>query len=351
MRANVGTLRARLDGGDLWAVVKADGYGHGAVPVGAAALEAGAAGLAVATLREAERLRAAHPAARIMVMSPLEPGEERRAGGYELVVSTAEGWDRVRGLPDVRLHVKVDTGMGRWGLDPEAALEVGRTLVAERRPRLAGLMSHLATAEDPDTRYAEAQIERFREVASVFPPCPRHLANSAGTLRLPDARFDGGRCGIALYGVAPDDGDPARDSLVPALSWTSRVAAVRRLEPGESSGYGRRLVAEVPSRVAIVPVGYADGYPRILSGRSDVLIRGRRCPVQATVSMDALAATIPDGLEVEVGDVVTLLGRDGGERIGAEELGRLAGTIGYEIVCRLRTRPDRDRREAVSAGS
>ncbi len=346
--ANARRLGERLGRGELWAVVKADGYGHGAAAVAGAALEAGATGLAVATLAEAVALREVHRAARILILSPLAPGEEAGVAGFEVVISSHEGARRLAGL-DVAVHVKVDTGMGRWGLAPAEALDLGRRLAGDAsRPRLAGLMSHLATAEEPDTTFARRQIDAFRELADVFPPCPRHIANSAATLRLPDALFDGGRCGIALYGVAPDDGDPARDGLTPVLSWASHVAAVRELPPGASSGYGRRLVAAAPTRIALVPVGYADGYPRVLSGRSSVLIGGRRCPVEATISMDALAATLPPDLEVEVGEPVVLIGRQGDERVRAEELARLAGTIGYEVVCGLRARPERSERVLVA---
>jgi alanine racemase len=168
------------------------------------------------------------------------------------------------------------------------------------------------------------------------------VANSAATLCAPDARYDAVRCGIALYGVSPFDADPAADGLRPALRLTSRVTQLRMLQAGESSGYGRRLVAVEPTRVAIVPVGYADGYPRVLSGRSDVLIRGRRRRVAATVSMDQLTCVVSG--DVEVGDEVVLLGEQAAERVGAEELAGLAGTIGYEIVCGLRHRPGRSAR-------
>jgi alanine racemase len=203
-------------------------------------------------------------------------------------------------------------------------------------------MSHLATADEPDTAFRDLQVERFAAFAAGFPPCPRHLANSAGTLRAPAGRFDAVRCGIALYGVSPFESDPALDGLEPALAWTSRVAALRDLQPGDSSGYGRRLVADRPLRIALVPVGYADGYPRVLSGASDVLIGGRRRRVAATVSMDQLSAVVDD--DVRVGDEVVLLGRQGDARVGAEELARLAGTIGYEICCGVRSRGERARR-------
>ncbi len=349
VRGNVRRLRESLGPRALFAVVKADGYGHGAADVGRVALDEGAEALCVATLSEALRLRPAVGDARIIVLGPLMAGEEREADGFEVVVGTEDVWRRVRDRPGLGLHVKVETGMGRWGLDPDAALAIGRTLAQGRpgeSPRLAGLMSHLATADDPDPGFARGQVRAFAAVADAFPACARHLANSAATLRLPQARFDAGRCGIALYGISPSDDDPAAEGLTPALSWTSEVAALRRLAPGASSGYGRRLIADRHLTVALVPVGYADGYPRALSGRADVLVRGRRRPVAATVSMDQLAVALePGDDDVRVGDLVTLVGRDGDELVGLEELAGRAGTIGYELATGMRARPDRVARE------
>ena len=230
------------------------------------------------------------------------------------------------------VHVKADTGMGRWGMAPADALAVGRELAAADGPlRLAGAMSHLATADDDPAFAARADRGRSPTFAREFPPCPRHLANSAAALALPDTHYDAVRCGIALYGVSPFGGDPAAHGLLPALRWTSRVAALRDLAPGQSAGYGRRLIADRPLRVAYVPVGYADGYPRLASGRADVLVRGRRRPVAATVSMDQLTCVVDES--VQLGDEVVLIGAQGDERITAEELAAHAETIGYEIVC------------------
>jgi alanine racemase len=348
VRANAKRLREAAGGAALYAVVKADGYGHGAVDCGRAALDGGAERLCVATIEEAEDLRAAlGPEVPVVVLAPLVPGEERRADGFEIVVSSPEGLARL-GAAGVAaaIHVKADTGMGRWGMSSDDALAAGRTLAAGALAplRLAGLCSHLATADDPDQAFLDDQVRRFTELEAVFPPCPRHLANSAATLWAPQARWDAVRCGIALYGVSPSDGDPAADGLEPVMRWTARVGAVRALASGQSSGYGRRLVADAPTTVALVPVGYADGYPRALSGRADVLIGGRRRRVAATLSMDQLAAVVdPD---VAVGDEVVLLGRQGDARIGPEELGRLAGTIGYEICCRAGRRGERVARGA-----
>jgi alanine racemase len=297
----------------------------------------------VAALDEALELRTSvGPRVPILVLGPLEPGRGGEALGLELCISTPGGGEQLvaEGFHG-RVHVKADTGMGRWGLSLEDALVLGRALAAGdlHGLELAGLMSHLAAADAEDATFTALQTARFRELADVFPACPRHLANSAGALRHPGSHFDAARCGIALYGVAPDDGDAGEDGLVPALRVTSGVVALRTLAPGESSGYGRRLIAERPTRVATVPVGYADGYPRALSGHADVLVRGRRSRVAATVSMDALTVVVHD--DVAVGDEVVLLGGQGDERIRPEELARLAGTIGYEICCGLRVREHR----------
>lgn len=346
---NVRRLIGAAGGAEVWAVVKADAYGHGAVDVGRAALAAGATRLCVATIGEARALRAALPGAALIAFLPLRPGEEDEAValGCAAVVSTPEAWERARARHDLDVHVEVETGMGRWGLDPELALAAGRELAAGPRPeRLQGLMSHLATADEEDRAFVDRQAAAFAAVAAAFPACPRHLANSAATLRYPDLAWDAVRPGLAVCGMDPLHVDPARWGLAPALRWTSAVAGVRALAPGDSCGYGRRFVAEAPCRVALVPVGYADGYARGLSGLGDVLIGGRRCRVAATVSMDQLAALLPDDLAVAEGDEVVLIGAQGDERIGAEEIAQRRGTIAYEVTCGVNADPTRALREA-----
>jgi alanine racemase len=333
VRANARRLIEVSGGSRLWAVVKADGYGHGAVACAKAALAAGAERVCCATLAEARELREAlGDAVAIVVMFPLEPGEEAGAHGFEIVVSSLADCERLRAAGvSCGVHVKADTGMGRWGMAPADALATGRELAAgPGRLRLAGLMSHLATADD-DPAFAALQRRAFDDLAREFPACPRHLANSAAALTLPDTRYDAVRCGIALYGVSPFGDDPSARGLTPALRWTSRVAGLRELAPGSSAGYGRRLIADRPLRVASVPVGYADGYPRRASGRADVLVRGRRRRVAATVSMDQLTCVVDADVELE--DEVVLIGEQAGERITADELAGHAATIGYEIVC------------------
>src|SRR5664279_996278 len=261
VRRNIRRVIATLDGADLWAVVKADAYGHGAVDVAGAALSAGARTRCVVTLAEALELRAEYPTARILVMSPLLPSEIARArdAGLEITVVDAD-------IPEgVRVHLKLDTGMGRFGLS-EILSAPGRNVV--------GLMSHLATA-NCDLEFARAQVERFRQLTEPFAGLTRHIAASAAVLRIPEASFDAARCGIALYGLSPFGADPADDDLEPVLRWESRLAQVKQHQPGESTGYGRRFVATEPTWIGLVPVGYADGFRRDMTG-TEVLIAGER---------------------------------------------------------------------------
>jgi alanine racemase len=332
-------------------VIKANAYSHGAADVGRAAFEGGATRLCTATLDEARAVRAELPDVPLLVLSPLSAGEEASVaavGGCAVTVSTPEGWQRLRDQHAVDVHVKVETGMGRWGLDPETALRVGEELASGPRPeRLAGLMSHLATADEPDRSFVDLQAERFRAIAEAFPPCPRHLANSAAALRYPDLAFDAIRPGLAIYGIDPMGISGLDHGLQPVMRWTSTVRSVRPLEPGDSTGYGRRLIAERRCRVALIPIGYADGYPRRLSGVGEVLIKGRRCAAAATVSMDQFGVVLPDDLDVVEGDEVVLLGKDGTSLVSAEEIARHVGTVPYEIICGVRATVERGDREVV----
>lgn len=328
LRRNVRRLCEVAAPAGVWAVVKADAYGHGARDVAPVALEEGALGICVATVAEGVALRPLLPEARILVLGDLSPADASvaRAHGLEVTVSCSD-------LPaGLAVHLKVDTGMGRWGIE---AAEASRVPAG----RLAGLLSHLATADEPGESFARDQIERFRSVAEAFPGVPAHLANSAATFRYPEARLDAVRCGIALYGISPFARDPAELGLEPVLTWRSYVARVRTLAAGESTGYGRRFVAERPARIGIVPIGYGDGFRRGLTG-SDVVVGGSRRRVIGTVSMDAIAVELPEG---DPGDPVVLLG----EGVRAEEHAAALGTIGYEIVCGIRSDEGRARRTVV----
>lgn len=322
VRRNAETLKRAAGAAELWAVVKAEGYGHGAVDVSRAALDGGATALCVATVPEALDVRTALREARIVVMGPVGEHEVAEARAARLELVAADG----RVPEDLPVHLKLDTGMGRWGVSE---------LPAPTRD-VVGIMSHLAAAES-DPGFSAAQIERFRSATEGLGKLTRHLANSAGTLRYPEARLDAVRCGIALYGISPFAGDPADDGLEPALRWESYLALVKRLAPGESTGYGRRFVANEPTWIGIVPVGYADGFRRDMTG-TEVAVAGRRCRVVGTISMDALAVELPDRLAP--GAPVTLVG-DG---VLIEEHAQVAGTIGYEIATGLNTRSRRAQR-------
>jgi alanine racemase len=328
VRRNARTLLRVLDGSQLWAVVKADAYGHGAVDVAGAVLDEGAGALCVATVAEGLELRAEFSLARILVMGPTSSSREvaeAREARLELVVWGDE-------LPEgVRVHVKLDTGMGRWGLSELPALG----------PEVVGLMTHLATA-DSDPAFAEQQVERFRAATEPYAELMRHVANSAAALRLPSARFDAARCGIALYGLSPFGEDPTADGLEPALSWRSYLAQVKRLEAGESTGYGRVFVAERPAWIGIVPVGYADGFRRDLTG-TEVRVSGESRRVVGVVSMDAFAVELEH--EEPVGAPVTILGHG----VLAENHAHVAETINYELTSRINSDPRRARRTVVDA--
>jgi len=329
LRRNVRLLREAVAPAELWAVVKADAYGHGTADAARAALGEGAAVLCVATAHEGAALRSFLPlGTRMLVMGPLDPGDEALAREHDLeaAVSTLP-------VPEgLTVHLKVDTGMGRYGLTAEEALTVPPE-------RVAGVMSHLATADEPDESFARTQLERFAAVAARFPDATAHVANSAAALRFPEARHDAVRCGVALYGLDPFGRDPADHGLEPVLAWRSRIARVRTLGPGESTGYGRRFVAARPTRVGLVPVGYADGFRRGLTG-TEVLVARTRRRVAGTVSMDSFAVELGDEPE---GAPVTLLG-DG---VLAEEHARVLGTINYEITCGIRTPAERATRRVL----
>ena len=327
LRRNAQRLLGALDGAELWAVVKANGYGHGAADCATAALEAGATALCVATVAEALVLRRPLPDARILVLGPAAGDEVAvaREARLELAVSGEE-------IPDnVAVHVKLDTGMGRWGVSELPA--PSRSVV--------GVMTHLATA-DSDLEFARVQIERFRKATEPLAGLTRHVACSAAALRLPESRFDAARCGIALYGLSPFGTDAAADGLSPVLRWTSELALSRLLRAGESTGYGRRFLAERDTWIGIVPVGYADGFRRDLTG-TEVLVAGERRPVVGTVSMDAFAVELDR--ELPPGTPVTIVG-DG---LSLEEHARVAGTITYELASRIGSSPERATRTVVPA--
>ena len=343
MASNVRALRGRLaPETGLCAVVKADGYGHGAVPIARAALCAGAERLAVATAPEAQELRAAGIAAAIIVLGPITRAQAEWAAQarVEIVV-----WDPefVRELShlDLAVHVKLDTGMGRLGVrDPALASQIAELAQASRL-RLSGAMTHLATADDPDSRYAREQIAIFRAWAESLkarhPQIALHAANTAAALTLPAAHFDFVRTGIGIYGLDPFGHASSDFGLRPALTLSSYLAAIRPLRRGESVGYGRTFRATVDTYVGVIPIGYADGIPRGLGNRGEVQMGGRRYPIVGAVSMDGLTIDLGPDPGPHVGDIVTVIGPE----VSAEDIARRLGTINYEIVTRLGARVER----------
>jgi alanine racemase len=329
-------------GARLCAVVKADGYGHGAVQAARAARAGGAEWLAVATAREAVALREAGLGGPILVMGALSSDELpiALASGAD-VVAWREAF--VERLPaDARVHVKLDTGMGRLGTrDPDEALRVAQ-LAGDR---LVGAMTHFATADD-DPAFAREQLDRFSawldRVRDRHPRVIAHAANSAATLGIPESRLDMVRCGVAIYGLDPFQADPGANGLEPALELVSYVAEVKPCAPGESTGYGRRFVAERPTWLATLPIGYADGVRRALTNNGDVLVGGRRHPIVGAVSMDNLVVEL--GAPVERGEEAVLIGAQGGDRILAEEVAARLETINYEVTCGVSARVPREYR-------
>jgi alanine racemase len=355
---NVARLRSALTGGArLCAVVKADGYGHGAVPCARAALRGGAEVLGVAASAEAAELRAALPDATLLTMGALSADEldEVLEAGSELAV-WREGFralvaDRASALGlSPRVHVKYDTGMGRLGeRDPEAVLALCAAVAADPSLELAGIWTHFATADEDDDSYLREQLAAFQEVAALarerHPGIVVHAANSAATLRNPAAHFDMVRCGVAVYGLDPFGRDPAEQALEPALELRSYVADVKAFEPGASAGYGRTWRAPSATWVGVLPIGYGDGVRRGLSNNAEVLIYGTPRPLVGTVSMDNITVDLGAESEVAAGAPAVLIGAQGGERILAEDLARALDTINYEITCGISPRVPRVYRE------
>lgn len=334
------------------AIVKADGYGHGSVPVARAALEAGATSLGVAQVREASVLRAAGVDGPLLVLSELAHDEidAALAMELELVAHRPETIDAINaratalGVPPVPIHLKVDTGMRRVGCEPAAASAIAGRIVAAAGLRLAGTMTHLARADEPDDSTTDAQLDRFDRVLrdledDGIDPGIRHAANSAGAIAHERARYDMVRVGIATYGIPPAPSMPALPDLRPALRWTSSVRHVKTVAAGKSVSYGHRHTFERDTVVATVPVGYADGFRRRLGlAGGVVLIGGRRCPVVGVVTMDQFVVDCGPGATTTVGDEVVLIGEQGSEGITADDVAGLLDTIGYEVVCDISAR-------------
>lgn len=347
VRHNVEELIRHASPARLCAVVKADGYGHGAVEVSRAALEAGASLLAVALVEEGALLREAGIDAPVLLLSEpslldfdevvrldLQPTVYR-----EGAVAAAGEAVRRSGGAELAVHLKVDTGMHRVGVAPAHALALAQRIVAEPGLRLEGVSTHCAVADEPIHPFTDVQLDRFQAVlddldnAGLAVPMV-HAANSAATLVRPDARFDLVRCGIAIYGLDPSPALHGRADLRPAMALRAEVSFVKRVAGGESVSYGLRYPLERDTVIATVPIGYADGVRRSLGAQGgEVLIGGRRRPIAGTVTMDQITVDCGDDESVAVGDEVVLVGRQGDEVLTIGAWAAAAGTIPYEIAC------------------
>jgi alanine racemase len=355
IRHNTAVLVRHAGPARLMAVVKADGYGHGAVAAAIASLEAGATWLGVALVEEGIELRDAGIDAPILVLSEPPPGASRAVIDHRLtpVVYTRRRIDALAkaaadaGVIDpVDVHLKVDTGMHRVGCTPEDALELGRAIKRHRELKLSGLLTHFAVADEPDNPYNATQLARFEAVrrqlnrAGLRPPVV-HAANSAALMNGMRARFALVRCGIAIYGVPPAPGLADVLPLRPALSLKARAGFVRRIDAGERMSYGLRYGLGRPSTIATVPIGYADGVPRrLFEVGGQVLVGGKRRGLAGTVTMDQILVDIGDDT-IEPGAEVVLIGRQGDEEITATEWAERLGTIAYEICCAVGPRVPR----------
>jgi alanine racemase len=348
IRANVRALVAAAAPAAVLATVKADAYGHGAVPVARAAVDSGAAFLGVAFVEEGIELREAGIDAPIMLLSEPPPAAAPAVIAHRItpLVYTVNGIDELAkavvdaGAPPHAVHLKVDTGMHRVGCAVPDAVALAEMIAARDELEFEGLATHLAVADEPDSPYTDAQLDAFDDVitaitARVGRPSILHAANSAGLLAHPRARYDLVRAGIALYGITPVDEPDTGLALRPALSLHARVSYVKQLDAGARVSYGLRYTLPRAARIATVPVGYADGVPRALGAvGGEVLVHGVRCPIAGTVTMDQLLVDV-GALDVAVDDDVVLLGEQGGDEITADDWAARLDTIPYEVVTRL----------------
>lgn len=339
IRANAAHIVAHVPKGTrLFAVVKAGAYGHGSIAVARAALDGGAHGLAVATLEEARELGGLGRADHILVMGGLPPAQALTAASTGCTIGVSS-LDFARALGDsdevVPVHLKIDTGMGRFGCRPDQAAELARFIDGSQGLRLAGTWTHFASAAT-DESMTRRQFDRFIEALATFDVDPglRHACNSAAALRYPDLAMDGIRAGIALYGCE-------WPGTQPALTLRSVITHLKTLAVGDTVGYGATWRATTASLVATVAIGYADGVHRKRSNRGHVLVRGRRAPLIGTVSMDAITVDVTDVPEARLGDEVTLIGADGSERITAEDVAGWSETISYEVLTSIGPRVER----------
>jgi alanine racemase len=341
------------------AIVKCDAYGHGAVEIARTVLDAGASGVCVANLNEARVLRRGGIEGMILLLNAAPINQARDVANlmitqalYSKESADALAAAALRVGHGVEAHLKVDTGMGRIGLTPDQALQLVTKLHEQIGSlggfaplTISGVFSHLATAEEADESYALAQFASFtaflEKLREFLPDVKAHIANSAAALKYPQMRLDYVRLGLLIYGVPPSPDLADKLALAPVLTWKTRVAFVKKVEAGDSVSYGRTWKAPSPTTLITLPMGYGDGYSRALSNRAQVLFRGKLRPVVGTVCMNHVLVEVDDEPNVQVGEEVVLIGKQGDQRITAEQLADWAGTVPHEILARLGAHLDR----------
>jgi len=330
----------------LMVVVKANGYGHGAVPVAQAALHHGAQWLGVAIVEEGINLREAGITAPVLILGAPPKWQASLVVEHDLRVAVCT-WGLAKALSaaakqrgvKAHVHVKLDTGMGRLGILPEAALEFITQLQTLPNLEIEGIFSHFATADDLDNTYAERQFGAFMDVikqlemAGISIPI-KHMANTAAGFAMPETQLSLVRSGIAVYGLSAGPNQPQSLDLAPSMELKAAVSHVHKVPAGSGISYGVEYVTDQDTNIVTLPVGYADGYSRLLSGKAEVLLRGRRYPVVGNICMDQCMVDVGDG-KIAIGEEAVLLGRQGDEEISAGELAEKIGTIHYEIICMI----------------
>ncbi len=361
LRHNLRAVKRAANGAEVWSVLKADGYGHGSKAVGRTLERAGSQGVCVALLEEAVELREAGIRVPILVMGGYYGRAWDAVLRYRLtpVLYDAVHFEelaaevRFQNAGALDVHLKVDTGMARLGAPPEDVRGLAEGLTRLPELRLSGLMTHFACADAADAEAVERQLDLLdvaaRDVAAAGLAVPtRHAANSAALLKIPRTQMDMVRPGLAIFGIEPSEG--VCPSLRPVMSVHTRVVATRALKPGQSVGYGWTWTAKRPSRIATIPIGYADGLARGLSNRGEVLIHGRRCPIVGVVSMDLTMVDVTNVEGVELGDECVILGKQDGrfgtDAITAQEIAGRLGTIPWEVLTSVSRRVPRFYRNA-----
>ncbi len=359
LRNNLRLLRRDLPRPvQLLAVVKDEAYGHGALDVARIALEEGAWGFGLSTLEEAMTLRDAGIAAPLLLLGERQEAELPWCVAHDLTVCvnaphTVRELARVAAAMDKRVpvHLKINTGMSRYGVRWEAALPLVEQISAEKSLRLEGVMTHFAQSDEADKTFANLQVARFDEVLTAMKQAGisvrlRHLCNSGGLLDLPHAHRDMVRAGLLIHGIFPSSVCRRIPGIEPVMSVKARIAAIQTLKPGEVAGYGMRYTARTERRIAVLPIGYGDGFPRVRN-EGQVLLHGRRAPLVGGVAMDAIMVDITDIPAAKMWDEAVIMGEQGGETISVSEVARLKNSVSYDVLTSWRLRL---RRQCVNGG-